>query len=325
VGPRLTLIKSMHRGKFNPRSPWHCSVLLFVLSAFYCGSAELAARYAFPRVSRVRGRIEAERNAARKLARAGDRPAVLFVGNSLFERGIDVPQLRQDLPNYNVARFVVSDTSYFDWYYGLQRLFSEGSRPQIVVVGLSTRNLVLQRIEGDLSANLLIRTADVNRVGDRLRKDNTAVSNLYFSNLSAFYGDRTQFRKWLLTTIMPDVESLGSSFRPKPVPDLAPPQLLEVAQQRLQAMQKVCADNGATLVLVIPPTLNREEDAIAAVQEAGKRAGVPVLSPIHPGELGPEYFRDGVHLTDAGAVRFTSSLSSDLLHSLPDSFRASLY
>ena len=47
---------------------------------------------------------------------------------------------------------------------------------------------------------------------------------------------------------------------------------------------------------------------MAAVARAGRAAGVPVLIPVAPGELGQSYFRDAFHLNQRGAEIFTPRL-----------------
>src|SRR5215510_10807756 len=67
-------------------------VALLVLLALVSFCAEMAARYAFPRVSRIRQRIETERQAVNKLQNesSSQKPTILVIGNSLVERGIDI-------------------------------------------------------------------------------------------------------------------------------------------------------------------------------------------------------------------------------------------
>jgi hypothetical protein len=306
--------------KFDFRLPRHCTALLLVLCASLSMISELSARYAFPRISRIYRRIELERKSVLRLAQEPDRPAVLLVGNSLFEKGIDVNTMQQELPGYNVRRYVISATSSLDWYYGLRKLLGEGIRPQAVVAGFSVRQLLAQTIEGDLSVHLLVGTADVTRLGRDLNKYNTELSNLYFANLSDFYGSRTEFRKWLLAKMLPDVERLSAAIVPRMSPVVVNAVMMSTAAKRLQMLSDTCAGMGAKFVLVIPPARDERNsvEAVSAVQEAGRQVGVPVLAPIRPGEWGAEYFSDGIHLTPASALKFTSLLSSDLRRTMSD-------
>jgi hypothetical protein len=166
---------------------------------------------------------------------------------------------------------------------------------------------------------LLVQAPDVSSLGHDLHKDNTALSDLYFANLSGFYGGRTQFRKWLLTTMMPDIETLAAAITPPNEPFVVNETMIRTATERLKTLNDVCSAAGARFILVIPPTQSAQDAAaIPAIEEAGRRAGVTVLSPIAPGELAPSYFADGIHLTQEGALRFTSTLSSDLKKTMTD-------
>ena len=302
---------------FDRKSVSHCTVLLLVLWGGLCLASELAARYAFPRISRIYRRIEWERKAARDLT--GEQPGILLVGNSLFEKGVIVSAMQQQLPGYEVRRYVISATSALDWYYGLRRVMGEGVHPQTVVAGLSVRQLLAQTVEGNLSVHLLVRTTDISSLGRDLHDGNTAMSDLYFANLSGYYGGRTQFRKWLLMMMMPDVETLAAAITPPNEPFVVNAAMIESAAQKLKALNDVCVTNGARFILVIPPTRNGQDaKAIAAIQEAGQRVGVTVLSPIGAGELSPAYFGDGIHLTQQGAEKFTSTLAADLRKTLTD-------
>ena len=277
-------------------------------------TCELAARYAYPHLSKGVRRIEAERSGVRELRGGTGQPSVLIVGNSLFELGIKVPVIQEEMTGYCVRRYVVSNTWYVDWYYGLRRLFHEGVRPEVIVVGLSSLQLIAPRNEGDFGTHLLFETSDVVRAGRELHKDNTAVSEMYFASVSSYFGDREQIRKWLLTSyVLPDLPLLGQRIKPAAIPNPPAEEIVNRAEPRLARLKALCDSNGARLILVIPPTPRETAASAGAVEEAGRRAGVTVLAPIKPGELDDGYFPDGMHLNDAGAQRFTTSLSADLL------------
>lgn len=289
----------------------NCSVLLLTLWGGLCLTSELAARFAFPKISRVYRRIESERKAVLNLN--GQRPGILFVGNSLFEKGLVMNAMQEQMSGYEVRRYVISATSSLDWYYGLRKVMDEGVRPQFVVGGFSARQLLTPSVEGDLSVHLLVRTSDIKNLGHELHTDNTALSELYFANLSGFYGARTQFRKWLLAIMMPDIERLAVAITPPNQAYVFDENMIESVTEQLKRMNQVCSKIGARFILVVPPTQSLQDAAaVPVLREAGRRAGVDVLFPIAPGELSPTLFADGIHLTPEGALRFTSTLSSDL-------------
>jgi len=302
------------------------TIWLLMLLAVLSAGAELAARFAFPKISRIRRRIESERLAAVQLKGEPQRPAILVVGNSLVERGVDFPSLQEQMSGYKVARFVVSDTSYYDWYYGLRRLFAEGARPQVVVAGLSARQLLANRIEGSLSANVLIRGSDIGQVARDLHKNNTELSNLYFDHLSAYYGAGTQFRKWLLATeLMPDLQALSVPFGHaiQPLPPAS--EIVAVITPRLRAISEVCRENGARFVLVVPPAPDPSEAQFASLEQAGLQAGAEVLAPADNEAFPADLFADGLHLNSIGEGKFTRLLASSLKQRLSDGMRARLF
>jgi len=308
------------------KSPRVCAILLLVSLAITSLGSELAARDVFPRISRIRQRIETEHQAARRLKGDPQRPAILVVGNSLVERGVDIDSLRTQLPEYKLARFVVSDTSYFDWYYGVRRLFTEGARPQTLVLGLSARQLLTNRIEGNLSANVLIRTADIHRVARDLNQDNTALSNLYLDNLSAFFGGSAQFRKWLLASVlMPDLQNLAIALSPPSRPLPPSSEIISIGAARLRAISEVCRKNGVRFVLLVPPSPSAAEMQVEALKQAGSLSGVDVLVPAEKEEFTADLFSDGLHLNRAGEGKFTLLLASSLKQRLSDRMNAKLF
>jgi len=315
--------------RFNSGSPASVRtyiVSLLALLGLLSLSAEVAARYGFPKISRIRQRIESEHVAARHLTGDRQRPAILVLGNSLVERGVDINSLQAQLSEYKVLRFVVSDTSYFDWYYGLRRLFSEGARPQVVLLGLSARQLLNNRIEGNLSTNVLIQGTDIFQLARELHKDNTTLSNLYFGHFSAFYSGSAQFRKWLLASeLMPDLQKLGSAFSPVPRPLPASSEIVSMAMARLRALDEVCRMNGARFVLLIPPSPNPSEAQFKALEQAGFESGVDVLAPAENDEFSGDLFSDGFHLNRTGEGKFTVLLASSLKRKLSDRMNANLF
>jgi lysophospholipase L1-like esterase len=50
---------------------------------------------------------------------------------------------------------------------------------------------------------------------------------------------------------------------------------------------------------------------LAKLELAHKQYGFTILDKRHSDFLTPEYFTDGIHLTPAGAARFSSSMTGD--------------
>jgi hypothetical protein len=284
----------------------------------YCATLELVTARGFSRVSRTQRRIFQDWNAAKSIpSRApSDPPTLLVVGNSLLLDGVDRVSLKKDLAaGYRVALLPIENTQFEDWYFGLQRLFAEGSRPSTVVLCLSTRQMMSRATDGEYFAHFLMQERDLLAVRKESQLDNTMTSAYFFANRSAWLGSRAQIRNWLLQEIMPELEHLIGFFPGKTPPMPPKDQVVATVLPHLLSLNQLCNSNGARLLVVVPPTLSHE-DASAEVQEAAAQHSIPVLVPLRPGDVTPDQFHDGFHLNAQGSARFTHRLASDLLQKL---------
>lgn len=172
-----------------------CLVLL-------CLSLEAATRVGFRRISRIESRIASQYTAASTLRRTPGKKTILFLGNSLPLEGINVPYLQRALGKGTICvPFFIEQTQYLDWYFGMRRLFQEGSRPDTVVLSMNISHLVSPAIRGDYSAYYLFRAADIPEIGRETQSGMTATSGLLLSHFSLFYAGRTPLRNFLLTKV----------------------------------------------------------------------------------------------------------------------------
>lgn len=290
-----------------------CCLLVF------CVLLELVTAVGIRRVSRIQRRIWQDYTGALALKpeAGGEQKSILVAGNSLLLLGVDFPTLQAGLaPRYKSARFAVEQTQYLDWQFGLRRLFREGSRPDVVVLCLPVNHLIASGTRGEYFAHYMMDGRDILDVAKEAKLDNTTASNYFFANRSAWLGSRMEVRKWLLGTMMPSVQALTYMFQ-RPAPP--PPPGDEVRRQmvvRLGELKRICESNGARLIIVIPPTLDKS-DRSSAVRQAGVETGVPVLLPYQPGELQASFFdHDLFHLNPEGAKVFAARLAADLLTTL---------
>jgi hypothetical protein len=292
------------------------AVLLLGLSLYWT-ALELATGVGFARISRIQRRVETDLRAARSLRPTVDRDAVsvLLVGNSLLLKGVDRALLKDRLaPEYVTALLPIENTQYADWYFGFRRLFEEGARPSVLVLCLSTRQMISRSTDGEYFAHFLMLQHDLFAVKRESQLDNTLTSVYFFANHSEWLGNRAQIRNWLLQEVIPGVDRLASFFPAKPAPMLASNEVVSRVLPHLNALDQFCRQRGVRLVVVVPPTIS--EDASAEVKEAAARAGMPVLVPFRPGELSRREFSDALHLNPRGAARFTERLASDLRQTL---------
>ncbi len=238
----------------------------------------------------------------------------IVVGNSLLVAGVRFEELKQRLlPDIDFKRFAVEDTGYFDWKYGMRRLFSCGVRPDVVVLVMTPRQFMITGVRGEYFAYHLMNLSDVLSVGGEVGASNTLVSDLAFSNLSAFGGIRAEVRKLAAAALLPDLPRLTSLMTRHKARPLDADFVRTESERRLKALKELAGQYRARIILAIPPEgANAGETMAATVQEAGAAAGVSVVVPVPPGSMPDRLFADGFHLNEQGAKVFTSRLADSL-------------
>jgi len=119
------------------RAATRAIALLLTGLFLYSAGLEVVTRRDLSRISRIQRRIHEDLSAAKSIApRAKNDPStMLVVGSSLLLTGVDRASLKKELaPNFLVTLLPIENTQFEDWYFGLRRLFAEGSRPSIVVL-----------------------------------------------------------------------------------------------------------------------------------------------------------------------------------------------
>ncbi len=214
-------------------------------------------------------------------------------------------------PHARVLRYVIENTEYLDWYYGLHHLFESGVRPSTVVLCLNLSHTVSSITLGDYSARHLFGVSELLPVAHDAGMSPTQISGLVLAHWSAFYASRATIRNFILNKTDPPyataLHQLADTTK-RSVP--ADEELVAKARLHLSAMQRLCAGYGVQFVLLIPPSLGRGNDLLASAADAEH---ISFYYPLQTGSLGPEYFRaDGNHLNEKGAVVFTAAIARDL-------------
>ena len=293
------------------------TILLGAMLVYVC-SLEVVTRLAFPRINHVWRTIREDHLTAVLLhpSAASNSETMLMVGNSYLEVGVNRENLQQEIaPTFSIAYLPMSGTSYLDWYFGLRKLFMEGSRPAIVGVCLSTRDLISDATYGGSFAHTLMLRSDLLRVKKASHLDNTMTSDYFFDSLSSWMGHRAEIHNWLLRKAAPSVEKLTPYVRPEK--QSLPPSdvILAKALARLRMLNQLAQRYGARFFLLIPPTMD-VRDASNEIQAAAAKEGILVLLPFQHAELPGSVFLDGAHLNPQGAAIFTARLGPTLLQSL---------
>lgn len=282
-----------------------CVVLLWIL-------AETVVRGGLSKSSRIEGRIESEHQALLSTTNESGSAKLLVIGNSLLNAGVDFPAFQNGMGSgFKASRYVIEQTNYLDWYYGLRRLYKEGVRADFVVLPLSARQMIADGVRGDYFAYRMMNASDFLDVARDAKLSATSAFSLLLGRWSAFYGTRSETRKFILSKTIPGVMGLVSYLSPGPDPNpLDHERTVRVAAQRLKRIDELVRDNGGRFVFIVPASLDPNEGIY--LEEAGRSAGISVLVPMHTETLSPNDFTDGFHLNPAGASRFTKALALNL-------------
>lgn len=283
-----------------------CALLILVF--------ELSSDLLLKRYSETYTRVSRQYAEALKMrpAKPGDLASVLMVGNSLLLYGVDVDRLRSLTSNrVRICPVFLEGTGYYDWLFALKHLFEQGSRPQVVVLGVGVNSFFSNGVREDYAPLMLFGLRDSLRLASDLKMDHTAASNLLLAHSSYFWDTRSVFRTQILRHVVPRYQELVLLLKPQP--SVPPPARFEdIASSRLEQLRSLCDEYGAKLILLVPPTPS-SADGVHQMTLASERAGVDSLVPIDPTTLSTKYYlSDELHLNAQGAALFTTALAEFL-------------
>jgi hypothetical protein len=283
-----------------------CALLMLVF--------ELLSDFLLKHHSETYARVSQQYAEAVKMrpAKPGEPASVLLVGNSLLLYGVDVDRLRKlTFGRVQICPIFLEATGYYDWFYALQRLFREGSRPQVVVLGVDVNSFLANAVRQDYTPLMLFDLQDSFSIASDLNMDRTATSNLVLAHSSVFWDTRSLLRTQVLRHTVPHYQELVSLLRPRSATPLGP-QFQAIANSRLEQLRALCETHGAKLILLVPPTPS-SEDAVRQMTIASQKADVDALVPIDPTALPAKYYlSDELHLNSEGAALFTTALAEFL-------------
>ncbi len=275
-------------------------------------AAEGGARVALDRVSKIQRRTANEYRLAQSIGNDScGRRHVLMVGNSLLDEDVRFDRVREALASqWDARRFVVEQTFYYDWYYGLKRLFREGARPDLVVVMLSPRQWIRSDVRGEYSAQYLMSAMDLPSAVRDLNVGATQATGFAFARASKFWGARAEIRNFLLGRLMPDLGRLMNFSSVVESHPLRDDEVEPIATARVARLQALASEHGARLVVLIPVMLdNKDGNGWLGLLNAARANGVTPLMPAESGSFAAHLYRDaGFHLNPEGAAQFTDRL-----------------
>jgi len=301
------MIERHHSHTFT-RAAWS----LLAGCALVACTAEGTARFVLDRVSKIQRRTVEEYRLAQSIGTdTCGRKHVLLVGNSLLDEDVRFAQVRTALAgSWDARRFVIEQTFYYDWYYGLKRLLSEGARPDVVVVTLSSRQWVRPDVRGDYTAQYLMGTADLLDAARDLHLNATQTANLVAANMSKFWGARAEIRNFLLGRLMPDLGALMNFSSVVEAHGLTAEEVEPIATERIARLNTLTDAYGARLVVLLPVVLDPSKGTDwLGILRAAERNRVTAIMPAPQGSFARQLYRDaGFHLNATGAAEFTEKL-----------------
>jgi hypothetical protein len=298
----------------SSRTATHYSKVLLGLCALTILGIEISSSYLLKHFSLTYTRVSNQYAEAviMRHARPGESPSVLIVGNSLLLQGIQLDRLHSLTSDaMRIYPIFLEQTGYYDWLYGLRKMFREGARPDVVVLGVGVNYFLMNGIRQDYVPMMFLDGRDTLGLASDLGLDRTATSNLWLAHVSTFWDTRGAIRSQVLNHFVPHLEELFTLVTPRPsVPDRR--EFEEVSIPHLQRLRQLCEEHEAKLILLVPPTLSSESE-VSEMANAVSAAGVDVSVPINPLTLTAKFYQpDGMHLNQEGAVLFTSALAKDL-------------
>lgn len=297
----------------TPASANAVIVLLALIAVFLTG-VEIFTRQDIVRMSKIEAREQREYEAAVAARPSPGRKTVLLLGNSLLGEGVLVDEVRTALaPELDVRRLYVEGTAFYDFFYGMRRLYAGGARYDAVFVFLIPRQLISPGVRGDYFAYRLMLASDVFKVARDAGLNRTDASNLFFAHFSAFFGLRTEIRKVLLARLMPALPALLSMIASDRGAPLTDGEIYRGAVERLLAFRDLAAAQHSRIILVLPPQV--EPEGADVTKLAASEAGITVVT-VPSGVTGPADFSDGFHLNAEGAGKYTTALIPELARAL---------
>ena len=292
--------------------------LLVAICALLIAAFEFLSDFLLKHHSETFARVSKQYAEAVKMrpANPGEPTSVLMIGNSLLLEGVDMDRLQKlTSSQMHIYPIFLEATGYYDWFYALQRLFREGAKPEVVVLGVGVNSFLANSVRQDYVPLMLFDMRDSLSVSSDLKLDRTATSNLLLAHLSVFWDTRAVLRTQILRHTVPHYTELVLLLKPQPA--IPPPhQFQTTATSRLERLRELCEAHGAKLIILVPPTPS-SEGAVRQMTLASRTAGVDTLVPIDPTALSVKYYQsDELHLNSEGAQLFTSALATFLPRTL---------
>lgn len=256
---------------------------------------------------------------------------VLFIGNSLTNRGVDEAVVQAELAEragvpVQVDKVHQSGSRLVEWYRIYERFYAGAERaPDLMVVGFA-----MSQLEDSPT-----RTGELARLG-HLYTTAYETPDVFRHDATSF-GQRTEFLLSKLSVSFALREKVSQAFLEITVPNYKQSALWVNREQRLSRardtagrhatydrlgrMVALAERSGTEVVAVTMPTL--EPDGRASLGDLIQQQGATHIDArVIPG-LTDADFADGVHLGPTGATRYSQYIARELARRLPEACGAS--
>jgi hypothetical protein len=247
---------------------------------------------------------------------------VLFAGNSLVFEDLDQSALQRALgPGFLVYKAGVPGSTYSDWRFGLRALIARGSRPDVIVFGISPSQFLRAPQVTPVPVSVLWSTRDIFEYARDQHLGLTKVSELVLEHYSVYFSLRDTVRIYMRKFIPGYEAMLDSWARNSSAKAVAPGPGTEAAYLSQLSQLAASCGNRTRLVIMIAPT-NQLADRTTEpyLRKAAADLGIPVVEPVTEEQWPVSAFKDdGYHLTPASANVFSALVANGLKRTLEES------
>jgi murein DD-endopeptidase MepM/ murein hydrolase activator NlpD len=258
---------------------------------------------------------------AKSLAQS-DGVRVLFLGNSMTREGLDIERFsdeaaRRGYDALSAAKVHPDDTTIAEWPYLFRHYFvRDTAPPDALVVGFANTNLEDRRAAqpdrighfySDLSDTLDLFENEFTSFGDR--------AAYLLSHASSAYANRERVSRRIFDLLVPGYRKAAAQFNETVAAEGGPHASPVPSYRRLRKLIDLARENHTRLILVAMPT-RAGYDLEPHLLDLLDAEGVPLIDARDIHGLGPEMFRDGLHMTPRGAQIYTRRVAQPVLEAM---------
>ena len=275
---------------------------------------EGALRVALPHISVDFYHIAAIPSIARSFS-DHSRSRVLFLGNSLTRRGVDLNVVEHTCAEMGIHATTRSvypdDTTMVDWYYLFQHYFPANYAPDLVVIGfvrsqLSDQttvhaNRIAAHFGGFRIANEVL-TTDLTNFGDRV--------DFLLSTEIRMFSERDRLRETVLRALVPRYSDTAQSLNTAALKAKETGEV-HLTYGRLTRFIRMCRERGTLPLFVampLPAPYHIDKDLVPTIMSQGGLFWD--FRDTHG--LTNKDFLDPLHLAPSGAIVYTKRLAPAL-------------